>query len=214
MKFLPLPSQASLDKVAPLDHWGPLPHEIAVDASPHPAAAALQSGSRPPDAHPFSFPQNRSHANNHPGNELEVQDQLSIQIPPHTSAAPATHPGLFRNESDAMSTDDGGFSGGFSGGFPGVSGIPAAKPLFSPPVTGVAQAPVFSWTHQEYCASGMLREMTCVEARVSSPLQSFCAVRWLEQRETVLPTSCQHASSTAAACIEYCTTSLKNTDPS
>ena len=98
---------------------------------------------------------------NHLGKE--PSDQLSIQLPPHTSATSMPQPMLFRKESDAMSIDD----GAVFGGFPGDTGIPAAKPLVSLAVIGVAQAAVFSWTHQEYCASGALREMTCVEARVS-----------------------------------------------
>lgn len=169
MKLMTLPSQASLDKGASLDPWGALTQDMHPDTSHSPLADAgtPQSGSRPPDPHLFPFSQNPSHSCSHPSNEFE-SGQLNIQMPPPNMATSDPQPHLFRHESDAMSTDDGGMSGGFSGGIPGMAGIPAAPPMFSVPVaTGVAQAAVFSWTHQEYCASGTLREITCVEARVS-----------------------------------------------
>ena len=170
MKFMPLPSQASLDKVAPLGRWDPLPHDIPVETSQPPTATTPQSGSGPPDSQLFSFSQNMGSTCNHTGNE--PSGQLSIQLPPHTSATSIPQAMLFRNESDAMSTDDGGLFGGFQEFRAFQPRTP--DPLIPPAVIGVAQAAVFTWTHQEYCASDTLREMTCVEARVSFFLHPFC----------------------------------------
>lgn len=183
MKHMTLPSQASLDKGSSLDPWGnlSLPTAMHVDiAQKLTEDGTPQSGIRAPDPHLFAFSQHPSHTSSHPNTGYE-SGQLSIQMPlPIMPPCDPPHPSLFRNASDAMSVDDGGFSGGFSGRLPGFSGIPAipaAPPMFSAhDSTGVAQAAVFSWTHQEYCAAGDLRDLTCVEARVRSavhPLHAF-----------------------------------------
>lgn len=186
---LTLPSQASLDKVAPLDPWGALPNVLQhPDASdpPHLPEAPQLSESRQlleavtsqaavhaSDA--LAFPPFSQHPQ-HPSGHTEFESgQLSIHMPPPAMGPP--HAGgasggpitpMVRNESDAMSTDDGGMSGGFAGvgGFSGLAAIPAQPPLSALTSSGVTQAAVFTWTHQEYCASNTLREMTCVEARV------------------------------------------------
>jgi hypothetical protein len=185
MKRMPIPSQSSLDALDasldqpygvswPFSQGGSLELPTAA-LQPLPQVTTLQPARCAPKTHLDPFPHHPDPPC-HPSTDLE-SGQLTIQLPPQPLNVATSDPPrqLLRDESGAMSTDDGGFSGGFTGGasgdFPGFSGdpsgIPAAPAMFMTPVAReVTQAAVLSWTLQEYSSSGALREMTCVEARV------------------------------------------------